>query len=164
MIHPTAIIDPTAFIGYNVTIDEGVYIGPFCAIGLPPEWKGHEHQNEGVHIGKGTKLMGYVSIDAGAVHCTSVGENCYIQKHTHISHDCLLEDNVTLSMGVILGGKCTIGQGTNIGMNASVHQGVYIPPGCMIGANGFVSKKSVLVQGMKYAGVPVRLIGPNIKR
>jgi UDP-N-acetylglucosamine acyltransferase len=164
MIHHSAIIDPTAFIGINVSIDEDVYIGPFCAVGLPPEWKGKEHHNEGVHIGKGTKLMGYVSIDAGAEHRTFIGDNCYIQKHTHISHDCFLEDDVTAAMGVVIAGKCTIGKGTNIGMNASIHQGVYIPPGCMIGANSFVAKKSILLQGMKYAGVPIRLLGPNIRK
>lgn len=164
MIHSSANIHPTAYIGQNVTIAEDVYIGPFCSIGLPPEWKGHEHENQGVFIGKGTKLMGYVSIDVGADHCTTIGENCYIQKHTHISHDCTICDNVTIAMGVVIGGKCKIGGGTNIGMNASVHQNVEIPDGCMIGANAFVSKKSILQSGMKYVGVPVRLLGLNIKK
>jgi len=46
------IIHPTAIIGTNVIIEDNVYIGPYCIIGMPPEWKGKEDQDKGVIIRK----------------------------------------------------------------------------------------------------------------
>jgi acetyltransferase-like isoleucine patch superfamily enzyme len=37
-IHPTALIEP------NVIIEDNVYIGPYCIIGFPPEWKKREEE------------------------------------------------------------------------------------------------------------------------
>jgi hypothetical protein len=35
----------TAIIGKNVTIEDDVSIGPYCLIGMPPEWKGKEERS-----------------------------------------------------------------------------------------------------------------------
>lgn len=155
MIHPSAIISD------NVTIEEGVYIGPYCIIGFPPEWKGRENNNKGVIIKKGARLTGFVSVDGGAERTTIIGENAYIMKHAYIAHDCILESNVTLSAGVKLAGYCTIQQGANLGMGVAVHQKSIVPPNVMIGMNSVVTKKSILLPNQKYAGTPVKNIGPN---
>lgn len=158
-------IHPTALISENVTIEEDVYIGPYCIIGFPPEWKGKEElNNKGVLIKKGTRITGLVTIDAGVDQQTTIGENCYLMKHSHVGHDAILEDNVTLSCGAKIGGHSIIGKGTNIGLNAVIHQKLTIPEGCMIGASGFVGKKSVLKPFHKYAGVPVKELGSNIRK
>jgi acyl-[acyl carrier protein]--UDP-N-acetylglucosamine O-acyltransferase len=57
-------IDPTALIGPNVFIDEDVYIGPYCIIGYPPEWKGKEAVDKGVIILKGTRTVSYTHLRA----------------------------------------------------------------------------------------------------
>lgn len=155
IIHETAIIYP------NVIIEDDVYIGPYCVIGAPPEWKGKESNSKGVYIGQGTRLTGFVTIDSGAEGVTYIGKNCYIMKHTYIAHDCYLRDNVTISAGVCLAGMVEIGKGTNIGMNASVHQKVSVPGGCMIGMGTVITKKTRLQSDSKYAGVPAKYIGSN---
>jgi UDP-N-acetylglucosamine acyltransferase len=155
LIHPTAVIGP------NVIIEDDVYIGPYCVIGFPPEWKGKEDQNKGVIIRKGTTLTGMVTIDGGAERITEIGQNCYIMKHAYIAHDCILGNNVTMSAGSKLAGFCTIGDRVNLGMGAAVHQKSTIPEGVMIGMNGVVTKKSELEPYQKYAGVPVKNIGSN---
>jgi UDP-N-acetylglucosamine acyltransferase len=155
IIHETAIIYP------NVIIEDDVYIGPYCVIGSPPEWKGKEASPKGVYIGQGTRLTGFVTIDSGAEGVTYIGKNCYIMKHSYIAHDCYLRDNVTISAGVCLAGMVEIGAGTNIGMNASVHQKVKVPTGCMIGMGAVVTKKTELKENCKYAGVPAKFIGTN---
>ena len=157
MIHPTAIIYP------NVTIEENVTIGPYCIIGAPAEWKSNK-ENIGVVIRSGTIITGLVTIDSGGLHPTYIGRDCYIMKHAHIGHDAIIEDKVTLSCGVKIGGHCIIGEGSNIGLNAVIHQKVSIPYGCMIGASSFVGKKSNLKPLHKYAGVPVKELGENIKK
>jgi UDP-N-acetylglucosamine acyltransferase len=155
LIHPTAIIGP------NVIIEDGVYIGPYCIIGFAPEWKGKEDQNKGVIIRQGTTLTGMITIDGGAERTTEIGPDCYIMKHAYIAHDCILGKNVTMSAGSKLAGFCTIGDKVNLGMGAAIHQKSIIPEGVMIGMNGVVTKKSKLEPYQKYAGVPVKNIGSN---
>jgi UDP-N-acetylglucosamine acyltransferase len=155
-------IHPTAIIGSNVIIEDDVYIGPYCLIGLPAEWKQHEHIDHGVIIGKGTRLTGLVTIDSGANHRTQIGENCYLMKHSHVGHDVVVCNNVTLSCGAKIGGHTLIGNNCNIGLNAVIHQKQIIAEGCMIGMGAVITKKLITSPKMKYAGNPARLIGENI--
>lgn len=156
-------IHNTAQIADNVIIEDNVYIGPYCIIGFPPEWKGREKDNKGVVIKQGTRITGLVTIDGGAEKPTIIGENCYLMKTSHIGHDCEIGNNVTISCGVKVGGHCVIGDNTNLGLNAVIHQKVNIPKGVMIGASSFVGKKSVIEANKKYAGVPVKYLGENVK-
>jgi UDP-N-acetylglucosamine acyltransferase len=157
-------VHSTAIIGKNVTIEDDVYIGPYCVIGMPAEWKGKEHEDKGVLIKKGTRITGLVTIDSGVERITTIGENCYLMKHSHVGHDAQLKDNVTLSCGAKIGGHSIIENNTNIGLNAVIHQKVIVPEGCMIGASAFVGKKSILKPFHKYAGVPVKELGTNERR
>lgn len=156
-------IHPTALIGNNVQIGDNVYIGAYCIIGSAPEWKGKEGQDKGVIIHNGARLTGLVTVDAGAERPTIIGENCYLMKHSYVAHDVQLGDGVVLSSGVKIGGHSTIEKGTNLGMNAVVHQKVTVPAGCMIGASAFIGKKTEMKPNSKYAGVPAKYIGENIR-
>ena len=155
-IHPTAIIYP------NVVIEEDCYIGPYCIIGAPAEWKGHEEVSKGVRIGAGSRLTGMVTVDAGVETPTMIGNNCYLMKHSHVGHDAILSNNVTLSCGAKIGGHSIVMDNCNIGLNAVIHQKVNVPSGCMIGASAFIGKKTILQPYRKYAGVPAKDIGENI--
>lgn len=155
------IIHETAVLGKDVIIEDDVFIGPYCVIGMSPEWKGKEHQNFGVRICKGTRLTGHVTVDGGAERTTTIGENCYLMKHAYVAHDCIIGANVTMSAGSKLAGFCTVGDKVNLGMGAAVHQKSVLPEGIMIGMNGVVTKTSELEPYQKYAGVPVKNIGSN---
>jgi UDP-N-acetylglucosamine acyltransferase len=157
----SSLIHPTTVISGNVIIEDDVYIGPYCVIGMPPEWKGKENQNKGVIIRKGSVLTGMVTIDGGAERTTEIGPDCYIMKHAYIAHDCILGSNVTMSAGSKLAGFCTVGDKVNLGMGVAVHQKSILPEGIMIGMNGVVTKKSKLEPYQKYAGIPVKNIGTN---
>lgn len=154
-------IHPTALIGENVTIGNDCYIGPYCVIGFPAEWKGNEDKDKGVWIGDHVRITGLVTIDSGVNQETHIGHWCYLMKHSHVGHDATLLSGVTLSCGVKVGGHSSIGQFCNIGLNAVIHQKVIIPEGCMIGALAFIGKKTELKHYRKYAGVPARDIGEN---
>jgi len=161
--YPNNQIHPTAIIYDGVVMGEGNVIGPYCVIGAPAEWKGKEGQTGHVYIGDNNVITGMVTIDSGVLNRTLIGDNCYIMKHAHVGHDAILHSNITLSCGVKIGGHSIIFNDVNIGLNAVIHQKCEIPKGCMIGACGFVGKKSILREGYKYAGVPVRELGLNIK-
>lgn len=157
-------IHPTCVIGENVTIEDDVYIGAYCVIGTPAEWKGKEDIDFGVNIGKGTRITGMVTIDSGAEHTTQIGENCYLMKHSHVGHDAVLCNNVTLSCGAKIGGHTIIGNNCNIGLNATIHQRQIISEGCMIGMGAVITKKLITLPWKKYAGNPAKLLGDNIKK
>ena len=157
-------IHPTALIGPNVEIGEDVYIGPYCVIGFPAEWKGKEDIDAGVFIAKGARLTGFVTVDSGVEGLTIIGKNSYLMKHSHVGHDAVLSNNVTLSCGAKIGGHSIIGTDTNVGLNAVVHQKVFVPHGCMIGASAFIGKTLEMQPNSKYAGVPARYLGPNVKK
>lgn len=154
-------IHSTALIGDCVQIEDDVYIGPYCIIGYPAEWKGNEDANAGVVIKSGARLTGLVTVDTGVNAPTIIGSNSYLMKHSHVGHDAVLGEGVTLSCGAKVGGHSQIGDGTNVGLNAVIHQKVYVPAGCMIGASAFVGKKTELKPFRKYAGVPAKDIGSN---
>ena len=155
------IIHETAIIYRNVTIEDNVYIGPYCIIGAPPEWKGREKDSQGVYIAEGTRITGLVTIDSGANGTTFIGRDCYIMKGAHVGHDAILKNGVTLSCGAKVGGHTIIGENTNIGLNAIIHQKLKVPSGCMIGMGAVVTKKTELKENCKYAGVPAKFIGYN---
>lgn len=156
-------IHPTAVLGPNVTVEEGVYIGPLCIIGYPAEYKGKEDLDKGVIIGKGTRITGLVTIDSGTEGPTRIGQGCYLMKHSHVGHDAVIGDGVTISCGAKIGGHAFIGAGSNVGLNAVVHQHKSISEGCMIGAMAMVTKKLQTEPYKTYAGVPAKLIGENDK-
>ena len=68
-----ATIHDTTILGKNVIIEDDVHIGPYCIIGMPPEWKGKEEEDKGVLIKKGTRLTGMITIDSGAQRQTVIG-------------------------------------------------------------------------------------------
>jgi UDP-N-acetylglucosamine acyltransferase len=162
-------IHPTAIIGDNVILGDNNYIGAFCIIGDPAEHKKYWGQENilgdtksKVLIGNNNIITGLVTIDAGTENDTIILSNCFIMKHAHIGHDCCIEDNVTISCGAKIGGHSIIGEGSNIGLNAVLHQFSVIKKGCMIGASAFFKGESEVE--MKYAGVPARKLGSNIRK
>lgn len=155
-IHPTALIHPSVILGDNN------YIGPYCVIGFPAEWKGKEKEGR-VIIGNNNCITGLVTIDSGAESDTVVMNDCYIMKAVHIGHDAKIHNNVTLSCKAIIGGHTIIGEGTNIGLGAIIHQRQIIAEGCMIGMGTIITKRTVTEPFKIYVGNPARSIGDNTK-
>jgi UDP-N-acetylglucosamine acyltransferase len=91
-IHPTAIIEPTAKIGQDVTI------GPFCYI------------NNDVIIGDGCILTSHVTI----LPFTTIGNNCHIHSYAvlgDLPQDIAFKDEPSY---VVIGNNCQIREGVTI--------------------------------------------------
>lgn len=158
-------IHPTAVIGPNVKMGKGNYIGPHCIIGYPAEHKKFWGGGIGsVEIGNGNIFTGLVTVDASTSQVTFIGNNSWFMKHSHVGHDAVIGNNVTVSCGAKIGGHCIINDNCNLGLNSSIHQWVDLPSDCMIGMGAVVTKKMELAPNRKYAGVPAKDIGPNIKK
>lgn len=153
-------IHPTALIAEGVIIGKGNTIGPYCVIGFPAEFKGHEVSGK-VLIGNDNVITGLVTIDSGTSSPTTITNNCYIMKHAHVGHDAIVIDGATISCGAKVGGHAVIGQAVNLGLNSVVHQHQKIARGCMIGMGAVVTKKLATEPFKTYAGNPAKLIGEN---
>jgi len=154
-------IHPTALIAEGVRMGTGNYIGPYCVIGFPAEWKGKEAKSGNVYIGNNNRLTGLVTIDSGVERCTIIWNDTYMMKHCHVGHDAKIGNKVTISCGAKIGGHTEICDGVNIGLNAVIHQRQIIGNNCMIGMGAVVTKKLTTERARKYAGNPAKDIGPN---
>lgn len=160
--YPGNDISPLAWIHQDVKMGTGNRIGPFCIIGGPAEWKGHEDSGR-VWIGSNNTFTGHVTVDSGAEGDTYIGDDCYLLKHCHVGHDCDIANGVTIACGAKIGGHTTVAGTANIGLNAVIHQRQLIAYGSMIGM-GAVVTKTLLTEAYKiYAGNPAKLIGDNVR-
>lgn len=160
---PGNYIHPTALIAEGVKMGTGNYIGPYCVIGFPAEWKGYEQYNGNVTIGNNNRFTGLVTVDSGVERDTLIMNDCYFMKHSHIGHDAQILSSSTISCGAKVGGHTIIGEKSNIGLNAVIHQKQMIREGCMIGMGSVVTSKLNTEPYKTYAGNPAKLIGENNK-
>lgn len=185
-IHPTAVIGegvqfgdgnvvgPYAVIVGPTVIGDGNWIGPHVTIGTPGEDRSREHpaawdaaptgdpdhDGHGVAIGSRNRIREYVSVHQGTWRTTTIGDDSYFLRNSHIAHDCLIDDAVTMASNAVLGGHCHIWTGANLGMGAVVHQHVSIGPGAMVGMGAAVRRE---VGAFTIAvGNPARVSGVNV--
>ena len=156
-IHPSAVIDASVVIGKNV------YIGPNCIIGFPAEYKDDFGANRGfsVVIEDNVTITGNVTIDAGSIRHTIIGESSFLMKSVYIAHDVVIGRQVILSAHTCLGGHVQVGEFSNIGMGAIIHPRQKIGSYCMIGMGSVVTKRSIIKPGHIYAGIPAKELGIN---
>lgn len=179
-IHQTAVIDPSVSIGTgntigpyavilgNVRIGNDNWIGPHVVIGTPAQMRGGIHpatwngddSNTSIEIGSRNVIREFVTVHAGTVDITRIGNDCYFMTQAHIPHDAQIEDGVTLSNSAQLGGHTVIQTGANVGLGAVIHQRSLIGSSAMVGMGSIVTK-SVPPFGMAY-GSPARIRGGNV--
>lgn len=81
-IHPTAVVAPTANIGF------GTHIGPYCFV------------EDGVEIGPRAVLHSFATIYRGA----KIGADFFAHAHAVVREACRIGDRVVLQNGVVIGG------------------------------------------------------------
>jgi UDP-N-acetylglucosamine acyltransferase len=185
-VPPTA-IHPTAVVGADVKIGEGVVVGPHVSLlgpmvvgdgvvisagatlGGPAELAGVPQgghwsapkEGFGLVLERDVVVREQVVIHQGTHRATTVGAGTWLLNRTYVGHDVRIGRDCVVSAGTSLGGHCTIGDLVTIGMNVAVHQRRRIGRGAMIGMGTVVS--SDVPPWAKAYGVPVRLRGANEK-
>jgi UDP-3-O-[3-hydroxymyristoyl] glucosamine N-acyltransferase len=122
-------VHPLAFVGSDVTLGDGVSIGPFVAIG------------DGVSIGARTILYPHVTIGSGA----RLGEDCIVHARVSIRERVEIGRRVILQDGVVIGSD---GYGFARRPDGTHHKipqtgGVVIEDDVEIGANSTVDRPAV---------------------
>lgn len=172
-------IHSTAIIGDDVEMGHGNYVGPYCvisgktiigdlnrfegycSIGSFPEHLDFKLVTGKTWIGDGCWFREFVTVNSGTTEITTLRDNVIMLRGSYVGHDSYIGDNVTLSCNVAIGGKSHVFEGANFGLAAVCHQYSVIGHYSMVGMNGTIVKKSVIMPGYIYAGNPVRMIGLN---
>ena len=175
-IHPTAIVDDDVNMGLNN------YIGPFCiirnnvmigsnnrfeshcCIGSLPEHKDYFNTGTsfGVRIGDENTFREFITINAGTIQNTLIGNNNILLRGSHFSHDSIMRDNCTLSCNVLIGGHSIILDGANMALGSICHQYSIIGHYSLVGMGGIVTKQNKIEPGNIYIGNPAKLLKYNI--
>ena len=124
-----SIIHPSSIISDNVTIGNGVYIGPNCTIGFP----NYNTKNEElltvdkslnkVVISDNCKIMGNAVICQGSL----IGENNRIDYHSYIGENVKTGRNVDVKYGSRIYANVKVGDNTSISS--------FVAKNCIIGNN-----------------------------
>jgi len=174
---PTQGIDPTAKLGDDVTIDEGVYIGEGVVIGKGVHIGHHSIVGSGCKIGERTKIGANSRLDSNVVvypNCC-LGHHVIIQAnatigatgfgysfidgaHRLIPHNggVVIEDYVEIGANTCIDrakfGNTIIGVGTKIDNLVQIAHNVIIGKCCLIAAQVGISGSCTLGDGVVLAG------------
>lgn len=168
------VIGPFAVILGPAVIGSGNWIGPHVTIGGPASHRAAPHpaawedapagdpaiDGHGVVIGDGNRIREYFSMHQGTERATTIGDDGYFLRGSHLAHDCVVGDGVTLSSNVVVGGHGTIWSWANLGLGAVVHQHGTVGPGAMVGMGSVVRRE--LGAFTISMGVPARVTGVNV--
>ncbi len=153
-LHPTAIVDPSAILGENVTlgpyvvVEADVEIGAGCTLG--PQVVVHRYTT----IGAGCR------IHAGAVLGDLPQDLAFAGgvSHVRIGHECVIREGVTINRGTKAGSATVVGDGcylmanSHLGHNVRLGDHVTVANGALLGgyvevdARAFISGNVLLHQ------------------
>jgi UDP-N-acetylglucosamine acyltransferase len=172
MIHSTAIVHPKAKLHHNVDIgpyaiiDEGVELGPDCAVGphvyltgllkagsrnrffvgcvvgeAPQDLK-YKNEPTGLRIGDDNTFREHVTVHRSTLvgEQTVIGSGNLLMASSHVGHNCIVGDGVILANGVLLAGHVQVGDRALISGNCLVHQFVRVGTLAMMQGGSAVSK------------------------
>lgn len=171
-IHPTAVIDPSAFVAEDIEIHANVVIGRNCKIETGVKIFPNATIYDGVQIGEGTVIHSGVSIRENC----EIGRNCIIHNNTTIGSDgfgyakdedkcwlkipqtgrVVLEDNVEIGANTAID-SASVGE-TRIKRGAKIDNLVQIGHSCTVDEDALICSQTGLA-GSSFIGKRVILAG-----
>lgn len=150
MIHPTAVVDPTAIVGEGTSIWShacvlsGAIIGRDCKIG------------HAAFIDRGVRLGDRVWVHNGAsiYRPVEIGNDVFVGPNVVFVND---HDPTPDATRDLTGISWKVHDGATIGANVTVMNDVALAEHCLIGAGALVTRPTVAF-GV-YVGLPARLVG-----
>jgi len=135
MIHPSAIIDPSAKIAEDVAIGPYSVIGPHVEIESGCEIASHVVINGPTKIGKNNRIFQFASVGEEPQDKKFHGENAILE----IGDNNLIRENVTINRGTGDGGGIT-----KIGNNNWIMAYVHIAHDCIVGNDNIFANNASL--------------------
>ena len=138
-------------------------IGPFVAIGLPPQHLMYAGQPTRVVIGQKNIIREFVTIHRATAEgggMTRIGDRNLLMAYAHVAHDCAVGNDIILGNAATLGGHVHVEDFANISAFSGVHQF------CRVGRHAFIGGYSVVTRdAMPFArsvGNRARIYGVNV--
>lgn len=134
-IHPSAIVDPRAQIGTNVTIGPYCVIGGDVTLGNNVELKSHVVVEGRTSIGENTKVYPFAVLGAAPQDLKYRGE----QSQLIIGKNNTIREHVTMHPGTESGGMKTV-----VGDNCLFMVAIHVAHDCIIGNNVIMANNATL--------------------
>lgn len=146
-IHPTAVVEPGALLGADVTImahavvtrharlGDRVTVHSGAVIGGDPQYLAFDASTPSwVDVGEGAVLRENVTLNRSihADQATVIGPRCFFMANSHAGHDCVVAADVVLANNAMLAGHVIVGERTFVGGGAGIHQFCRIGTGAMV--------------------------------
>jgi UDP-N-acetylglucosamine acyltransferase len=156
-VHKNAIIDWD-----NIIIGKGNIFGPMSVIGGAAQHKYYTTSGK-LKIGNDNIFSEFsvISRPTSLTNETIIGDRNHFMSNSIIHHDCVIENDTVVCSNASVAGNVRIMRGVYLGQNSSVHQFQIVGSYSILGMNSCVTKKSNIIPGRKYVGVPSRDIGEN---
>lgn len=133
-IHPTAIIEPGAKLGKNVTIEPYVIIKGSVTLGDNVTVKSHAYIDGNTTIGEGTLIYPSASIGTktqakkfqGETTYVTIGKNCEIREFVTINSSCGEGSTVSVGDNCLIMAYCHVAHHCKIGNNVIMANGAML--------------------------------------
>jgi UDP-N-acetylglucosamine acyltransferase len=135
MIHPTAIIDPGAELGNDVTVGPYAVIGPKVTLGDGCSIGAHAIVESHVRMGKGNRLYPYAAVGGDPQDLKYRGEETWVE----MGDDNLVREFVTVNRGTVEGGGVT-----RLGSGNMLMAYCHIAHDCRIGSRVIMANAATL--------------------
>jgi len=164
-VHQTAVVDPTAKLGNNVSVGPGCYLGPHVEVGddsllyanvtvmdestIGSDGFGYRPsldkktlvkipQIGEVIIGNGVEVGANSCIDRGKFSATRIGEGTKIDNLVQIGHNCRIGQSCIIVAATAIGGSVTMGDFTTVAGEVAIADHVTIGSHVTIGGGSIV--------------------------
>ena len=135
MIHPTAIIDPGAELGKDVTVGPYAVIGPKVTIGDGCSIGSHAVVESHVRMGKGNRIHSFASVGAIPQDLKYRGEESWVE----MGDGNIIREFATVNRGTAGGGGLT-----SIGNNTLVMAYCHLAHDCRVGSRVIMANAATL--------------------
>ena len=161
----------------DTTIGQNTAIHSFACVGGPPQTKKSSTSTRTI-IGSDCVIREHVTIHAGSVEDTVLGNGVWLLAGSHVGHDSTIGDNVVVSNGSQIAGHVRIGNDTVLGGLVALQQFCVVGRGAMIGGGSIVDRhippfslivgnrcrfRGINIRGLRRKGVPNAQIFPLLK-
>lgn len=181
-VHPTAVVEPGAFLEEGVSVGEGSVIqagavlrrgtrvGRFCEVqsgavlggcgfGFERDEAGRPWRMlhlGGVVLGDRVEIGALATVARGALGDTVLGDDVKVDAHAHIAHNCSVGRGTIITACAELSGSVRVGERCWIAPNAAVRQKLRIGDGAFIGIGAVVLHD--VAGGAKVFGNPAQAL------
>jgi UDP-N-acetylglucosamine acyltransferase len=144
------ILHAHAVIGAYAVLGEGNEVFPFCTLGMAPQSRKLPSKTTSVRIGARNTFREQVTVHAGTLAPTLIGNDNLLMVGSHIAHDVQLGCFTTLANGVQLAGHVRVADHATFGGLSGVAQHVRIGESAFVAAGAMCERDVapyVIVQG-----------------